>query len=552
MSYISIDFPPSYLSFFKSLCMKNQKRGQVCSLFLLCFLSMNTLFAQKSQVETSKYERNSLSLHFLKFASGNSFSDQVLNSVKVSGKYDDNSLESNVLTINVSEPGISTAPLPKGAKAVNKVDAEAASEFYALLVKNLYEQKIPNKILAKILLDGQNVPSPEVLSKRGEYSATDAQVLKANAANEGGSVLSTNGLQNMLKNVYFIVTQTGAIKSEYSKISKENVYSVGYKSYLIQIDLKEMLENRIFWKEFWWKGPNESKYNNFMNYKFPIKLISVTESVASTGENKSVLVGLKMEKKPKTQEEITKELADETVSDALTSHSANYDPFKVKTVVYTASPITAKIGKKEGLRVDDRYEVFENRMSESGEKTSVKMGYVRASKVADNAKNADGNTQPSEFYKAPARRVDKNMILKELPEKGIQIGAEIAFGQSTELYKEGDMVILPMLNIDYVTHLWKGNRVGVSIAQKGDYPVAIGEVKQVLQLNRLTLTPGAGYLYYLSQDGDATEGGVTASFKLGLDFGKNFQINAGPRFIADAISGDMNAYFGIGIRFAGF
>ena len=270
--------------------MKNQKRGQVCSLFLLCFLSMNTLFAQKSQVETSKYERNSLSLHFLKFASGNSFSDQVLNSVKVSGKYDDNSLGSNVLTINVSEPGISAAPLPKGAKAVNKVDAEAASEFYGLLVKNIYDQKIPNKILAKILINDQKVSTPDVLSQRGEYNATDAQVLKANASKEGASLLRNNGLENMLKNVYFVVTQTGAIKSEYSKTAKENMYSVSYKSYLIQIDLKDLLATN-FWNDFYWTEPNEAKYNNFMNYKFPVKLISVTESSATTSETKLELVG---------------------------------------------------------------------------------------------------------------------------------------------------------------------------------------------------------------------------------------------------------------------
>ncbi len=541
--------------------MKNQKRGQVCSLFLLCFLSMNTLFAQKSQVETSKYERNSLSLHFLKFASGNSFSDQVLNSVKVSGKYDDNSLGSNILSINVSEPGISAAPVAKGAKAVNKVDQEAASEFYALLVKNIYDQKIPNKILAKILLNDQKVSSPDVLSQRGEYNATDAQVLKANASKEGASLLRNNGLENMLKNVYFIVTQTGAIKSEYSKTAKENMYSVSYKSYLIQVDLKDMLATN-FWNDFWWNEPNEAKYNNFMNYKFPIKLISVTESVAATSETKLELVGLKFEKKPKTQEEITKELADQTVSDALTTHSANYDPFKVKTVVYTASPITAKIGKKEGLRIDDRYEVFENRMSETGEKSSVKMGYVRASKVVDNAKNADGKTEPSTFYKSPAKRVDKNMILKEVPELGIQVGADFLFGSTTYLDYDvySDEFVEKKANFtaigvtaDYVTHLWKGSRIGLTamnLSSEGiSIPLVAIEAKQVIQLNNLSLTGGAGYLY-CPKEGYEDYRGLTASFKLGLDFGKNFQINAGPKLLADA--GGMLTGFSLGIRFAGF
>lgn len=513
---------------------------------------MNTLFAQKSQVETSKYERNSLSLHFLKFASGNSFSDQVLNSVKVSGKYDDNSLGSNVLTINVSEPGISAAPLPKGAKAVNKVDAEAASEFYGLLVKNIYDQKIPNKILAKILINDQKVSTPDVLSQRGEYNATDAQVLKANASKEGASLLRNNGLENMLKNVYFIVTQTGAIKSEYSKTAKENMYSVSYKSYLIQIDLKDMLATN-FWNDFYWTEPNEAKYNNFMNYKFPIKLISVTESAAATSETKLELVGLKLEKKPKTQEEITKDLAEQTVSDALITHSANYDPFKVKTVVYTASPITAKIGKKEGLQIDDRYEVFENRMSETGEKTSVKMGYVRASKVADNAKNADGKTVPSEFYKASARRVDKNMILKEVPEKGIQIGADVMFGS----LDDGTKFNAVGVTADYVTHLFKGNRASVTaMTFKVDgydeaFTFVAAEAKQIIQLNKLELMASAGYLYDAKErEGEEKLSALTASFKVGLDFGKNFQINAGPRMFMFP-TGNVTS-FSLGIRFAGF
>jgi len=356
----------------------------------------------------------------------------------------------------------------------------------------------------------------------------------------------------MLKNVYFIVTQTGAIKSEYSKTAKENMYSVSYKSYLIQIDLKDLLATN-FWNDFYWTEPNEAKYNNFMNYKFPVKLISVTESAATTSETKLELVGLKLEKKPKTQEEITKELAEQTVSDALVTHSANYDPFKVKTVVYTASPITAKIGKKEGLRIDDRYEVFENRMSESGEKTSVKMGYVRASKVADNAKNADGNTQPSEFYKAPARRVDKNMILKEVPEKGIQIGAEFMFGSVNDASFTGIGA-----TADYVTHLFKGNRASVSaLSFKFDgsdeaYTFIAAEVKQVVQLNKLAIMGSVGYLYDTKDaEGDSEKlSAMTGSLKLGIDFGKNFQINAGPRVM---LFPDATATaFTIGIRFAGF
>jgi hypothetical protein len=182
------------------------------------------------------------------------------------------------------------------------------------------------------------------------------------------------------------------------------------------------------------------------------------------------------------------------------------------------------------------------------------MGYVRVGKVGENESVADGNSEVSKFYKAPARRVEKNMILKEIPETGIQVGAEIAFGQSSYLsglqVRTKD-VVMPLLNIDYVTHLLKGNRVGVSLAVKDGNAIALAEVKQVLQLNRLTFTPGVGYLYYLESEGD-DPGGLSASFKMGLELGKNFQINLGPRFIADAVSGNINAYFGLGIRVFGF
>jgi hypothetical protein len=111
---------------------------------------------------------------------------------------------------------------------------------------------------------------------------------------------------------------------------------------------------------------------------------------------------------------------------------------------------------------------------------------------------------------------------------------------------------MPLLNIDYVTHLLKGNRAGVSLAIKDGKPIALAEVRQILQLNRLTFTPGVGYLYYLESEENEEPGGLSASFKIGLELGKNFQINLGPRFIADAASGDLSAYFGLGIRVFGF
>jgi hypothetical protein len=83
----------------------------------------------------------------------------------------------------------------------------------------------------------------------------------------------------------------------------------------------------------------------------------------------------------------------------------------------------------------------------------------------------------------------------------------------------------------------------------GGSNLLLAEVRQILQLNRLTLTPGFGYLYSLDSDNEST--GISASFKVGLEFGKHFQIQAGPRFLADEY-GNMAAGFGFGLRLFGF
>jgi hypothetical protein len=531
---------------------------------LLLALLFTTTYsiAQKIEAQSSKYVRNGMSFHFV---TPSGFSSGIVNAIKVPGKYDDNSFGDNTLNVNLSN--LASDQNSKQKKGNTSIEVEASSDDYKLIEQAVQQQKIANKILSNILLDENGkINFDKTIFKRGEYNATDKDAIQADASNKGWSKIRTDAITNVLNNIYLVVNHTGAITNATSK--DVTTYSVPFKSYLLQVDLASLLSTLEFYDKF----PLDKNITKELNdYKFSIKLLSVSNGIGSTTDQDIELNGLKVVKKPKTEQQIYVDLATSTVDQGIIDHANNYEALKVKTPVISTGPITAKIGKKEGLRIDDRFEVFENRMSEkTGEKSATRMGYVRVGKVGENESVADGNSEVSKFYKAPARRVEKNMILKEIPETGIQVGAEIAFGQSSYLsselysYKIGNQtyydvedvvktksVVMPLLNIDYVTHLLKGNRVGVSLAIKDGSPIALAEVKQVLQLNRLTFTPGVGYLYYLESEGDEP-GGLSASFKMGLELGKNFQINLGPRFIADAVSGDINAYFGLGIRVFGF
>lgn len=539
------------------------KKINVLLLLTLLFTTTYSI-AQKIEAQSSKYVRNGISVHFV---TPSNFSNDILNSIKVSGKYDDNSFGDNTLNVNLSSLASDQNSKQKKGKANTSIEVEAGSDDYKSIEQAVQQQKIANKILSNILLDENGkINFDKTIFKRGEYNATDKDAIQADASNKGWGKIRTDAITNVLNNVYLVVTQTGAITNASSK--DVTTYSVPFKSYLLQVDLASLLSTFEFYDKF----PLDKNITKELNdYKFSIKLISVSNGIGSTTDQDIEFSGLKAVKKPKSQQQIYVDLATSTIDQGLIDHANNYEALKVKTPVFSTGPITAKIGKKEGLRIDDRFEVFENRMSEkTGEKSATRMGYLRVGKVGDNATVADGNSEVSKFYKAPARRVEKNMVLKEIPETGIQVGAEVAFGESSYLatetysYKIGNStfydereviktksVVMPLLNIDYVTHLLKGNRVGLSLAVKDGNAIALAEVKQVLQLNRLTFTPGVGYLYYLESEGD-DPGGLSASFKMGLELGKNFQINLGPRFIADAVSGDINAYFGLGIRVFGF
>jgi hypothetical protein len=503
----------------------------IIALFAM-FISTHSI-AQKIEAQSSKYVRNGMSFHFI---TPSGFSSGIVNAIKVPGKYDDNSFGDNTLNVNLSN--LASDQNSKQKKGNTSIEVEASSDDYKLIEQAVQQQKIANKILSNILLDENGkINFDKTIFKRGEYNATDKDAIQADASNKGWSKIRTDAITNVLNNIYLVVNQTGAITNATSK--DVTTYSVPFKSYLLQVDLASLLNTMEFYDKF----PLDKNITKELNdYKFSIKLLSVSNGIGSTTDQDIELNGLKVVKKPKTEQQIYVDLATSTVDQGIIDHANNYEALKVKTPVISTGPITAKIGKKEGLRIDDRFEVFENRMSEkTGEKSATRMGYLRVGKVGDNESVADGNSEVSKFYKAPARRVEKNMILKEIPETGIQVGVELAVF---------DEVAIPMVNIDYVTHFIKGNRLTASYLNSNGSNLLLAEVRQVLQLNRLTLTPGFGYIYSLDSESEEP-GGISASFKIGLEFGKHFQIQAGPRFLADE-TGNMAAGFGFGLRLFGF
>jgi hypothetical protein len=311
----------------------------------------------------------------------------------------------------------------------------------------------------------------------------------------------------------------------------------------------------------------------------------------------------------KEDAEIQRELVSGTVTDANETFTANYEPFRVKSSVFATGPIRVKIGKKEDVEIDHLFKVSELQLDKAGNPFEKNVGWLRVQKVSDNRKKADGKMEPSVFYKVFSKGVDKGMKVQYFHETGLVVGA--SFNALPDNIFSG-----PMVNLDYITNLYPGVRVGLNFggftelkSPKITLPVLedvfgsgsdlsfkgrniLGEmtVQKIIQFNMLELTPYVGGYYSSTRitglklganvvdvisnpdiiKNAYNEYGALAGLKFGVNFGKYTQLNLGYKVgftvMSELRNDDDNveaipiigslfnspSNFSIGLRFAGF
>lgn len=566
-----------------------------------------------SGVQAQQYSRISLTPIFLKHSSGGFDIEKVADSVVIPEKFDFNSIGSNIMSVPFAM--ISPAALraqeiaariqeirdsQKGDKSLG--NAVANMNQISALQKDLDEantaahiedsirnvqtieairtNRIPNKILSYILIDPKlGYMTTDLIAKRAEYNASDADYIKAMNSETKMAAIRDKG-QELLKNVYFILfdprsrvaTSTNKEKPELKRIS------LSTKVYLYKIDIDSLMRTGQF-DPLIFTEPDSKKAEAFQQYDFPVKLIMTLYSGSSTDNYEIDSKGsvgnlLKAAATGGNNSEVKYiMLSDEVINEALVKGvyteaefqiTQKYDPFKIKVPVFASNPIRAKIGLKESLKVDDLYKVTENRIANDGQISEVKIGWIRAKKVADNKKVADGKMEPSTFYKIASKNVQKGMKITQHPERGIVLGVGYNIAQD-------NIMSGPIFNVDYITHAAPGLRVGLGIGgfskmrpsevQLDDIAVdanildfegtnLYGEmsIQKIVQANRLEFTPYLGaYFSSLSIDkyyvygvenkiedaGDNLKGlanttyGALGGAKIGFNLGKHTQINLG-------------------------
>jgi len=391
----------------------------VLSIFCLSAQDItNSAKKVKSQVISSEYDRNALTIIGLK--SDGPIADQIakmIDTLKISEKF------------YTHEIGFRNIPFNAKVNLFDKVQQEQV--FKTDVLKLLNEKKVGQGIVAKWFnRQPDGTFNTDVLKERGVYNSDDSDLSIATASKRGESSLMDAGLGLVGHSYVLVLGFSNLITQEqyYNKMEAKPETRImnGVRGDLIgllyKLDFNDSVSS-VFFQNMWVNkadGDSKTKIANFEATTFPlIPVKNLIMPVHATQYNAGQPMAPKVQK---TQDELLRDMVNSSMNNVMNQLTYQISEFKVKAQVYKTNPIAVKIGKKEGLGFDQRYFVFENRMTQGGQEYSSRRGVIKSMTVTDNRSVTSGETEPSYFYQIAGRKIDNmGMFVEQRIDAGINL-----------------------------------------------------------------------------------------------------------------------------------
>ena len=130
-----------------------------------------------------------------------------------------------------------------------------------------------------------------------------------------------------------------------------------------------------------------------------------------------------------TNDQLLEVLLQTGLENCLDKVEKDVEDLNVKTALYKTSPPSAKVGEKEGLKVDQCYFVYEYVYKERSKSLkAVRKSVIRAKKVVDNRYVATGSSELSTFYQIASGHLKSGFTLQQHNEAGIGVYLGNEFG----------------------------------------------------------------------------------------------------------------------------
>lgn len=390
------------------------KNSAVFLLFLLMFIGIVQVSDAQKVVKPVKeqvaetYSRLSMTFLMGSPTGVNSAPADAATKIKFSDKYFNHNLNSLVL------------PLGQDFKMLT-LDRKRA-----YLRELLTKEGFGRKMVAKWFNRQDNgMMNLDYVHQCGLYNATDQDVKMSVAAKRGDAFLKDAG-QDLVNKSYVLILVPNDVKSKDD--GKTRGWDAQYDIFSYQLIFTPEVVSNFY--NVWPYDDDAAAVKQTKAAAFDTLTFKFSDTYNNSFRSASVSETLTNNKNPKTLDQLKEELANNMYENATFLLDKSIEEFRVKVKVAKVHPTRAKIGKKEGLKCDQQFFVYQYKFDEAkGTVSPVRQGVVRAnSDVVDNRMVATGASPTSSFYQTYGGNIQEGMIMQQKLDFGISALAGLEIG----------------------------------------------------------------------------------------------------------------------------
>jgi hypothetical protein len=287
----------------------------------------------------------------------------------------------------------------------------------AYLREMLTKEGIGRKMVAKWFnRQDDGMMNLDYVHQAGLYNATDQDVKMATAAKRGDAFLKDAG-QNLVNKSYVLILVPNEVKSKDD--GKTRGWDCQYDLFFYQLIFTPDVVANFY--NVWPYEDDDALVKKSKIAAFDTLTFKFEDVYNKSYQSSSVSETLTNNKKAKSLDQLMDELVDKMYQSSTFLLDKYIEDFRVKVKVSKLHPTRAKIGKKEGLKCDQQFFVYQYKFDEAtGTVAPVRQAVVRStSKIADNRTIATGSSPESKFYQTYGGTIQEGMILQQRLDFGL-------------------------------------------------------------------------------------------------------------------------------------
>lgn len=294
-----------------------------------------------------------------------------------------------------------------------------------------YIREASNPIIAKWWSRDENGNfSFSLVANRGVYTATDADAIISRSSSTSRLEMLGEQLIDRSYILLYEITDLYDMEEYYNRIEARNRknknftqvkrtdegYHCKYTVYVYKLNFNDSVA-ADFYSKYWVDSKNQDskKVASWADARFPVKLMTSSSGEVSATQSKAKILNVKK----KTMNELIEDLPAKIQENTMFELGRKLEDFKLKVTVYKAYPVSAKLGTKEDLYIDQRFYVYEIEQMKNGSQVTNRMGVVRAKKIIDNKAVATGESKPSVFRQVQGKRLYPGMYMESNDDLGM-------------------------------------------------------------------------------------------------------------------------------------